>query len=82
MFCQRLQPREKTVNMPKGNLIKKAADFWSSKKKQLVCVSAKIKGNSAPWMQQEDDRDTKIKFLYPAFTKMRRAWRELVAIKR
>lgn len=47
--------REKTVNMPKGNLIKVAADFCSSKGKQLVCASAKMKRNSAPWMQQEKE---------------------------
>lgn len=43
--------REETVNMPKGNLIKVAADFRRSKGKQLVCASAKMKCNSAPWMQ-------------------------------
>lgn len=47
--------REKTVHMPKGNLIKVAADLGSSKGKQLVCASAKMKCNSAPWMQEEKE---------------------------
>lgn len=47
--------KKETVNMPKGNLIKVAADFGRSKGKQLVCASAKMKCNSAPWMQEEKE---------------------------